>query len=124
MKNNYIEGLNYGDRHPFREEAERLASSFELNTFKVDGIIRWMSNRAVPPQDVLDFWKHIGKRFNMAKSIAAREKEQKALMDAYKKRQHQPTHEQMHEMRSVFGAGETVVDVISGRKAKPINKVT
>lgn len=118
MRNRYIEGLNYQLPHPFRADAERLAQQFDTMTYKVDGIIRWKTNNAVPPQDVLDFWKHIGKRFNMAKSIAARNREEKEAIENYKRNQRPPTQEQLYEMQAAFGKGTTVVDVITGRKIK------
>lgn len=105
-RNTYIEGLSHPLPHPFRTQAENLARQSDTDTFKEDGVIRWKSNGNVPPQEVLDFWKHIGKRFNMSKSVVARNREQKAFL------------EELHEMRNAFGEGATVVNVITGRWTK------
>lgn len=119
-RNTYIEGLSYNLPHPFRAEAERLRDSFHKDTVKQDGVIRWRSSNNVPPQDVLDFWKHVGFRFNMQKSIAARNREQKAAIERYRKAQaNRPiSPEQRYEMEAAFGKGTTVVNVFTGRKTQ------
>lgn len=83
-------------------------------------MLRWKSNNSVPPQEVLDFWKYIGKRFNMTKSVAARERETKDFLKEYRKRMENYEHsaEEMAEMRAAFGEGATVVNVITGKKTK------
>jgi hypothetical protein len=118
VRNRYIEGLNYQLPHPFRSEAERLRASFDTETSKQDGVIRWKSNGRVPPTDILEFWKHIGKRFNMAKSLAAQNRETKESIRQYKENQRPPSQEQLAEMRNEFGKGTIVVDAISGRRTK------
>jgi hypothetical protein len=120
MSNSYISGLNYELPHPFRADAERLRYAFDTDTIKVEGVLRWRSNNSVPPQDILDFWKHIGKRFNMSLSVAAREREQKAFLTSYRKaRANRPTsHEEMYELQAVHGRGKTIIDVGSGRQTR------
>jgi len=116
MNNSYIEGLQFQLPHPFRADAERLRIQFDTDTYKDAGVVRWRSNGVVPPQEVLDFWKHIGKRFNMAKSVAARSRETKEFLKSYRENQKPSTGEQLVEMRGAFNKGTAVVDVISGRK--------
>lgn len=116
--NRYIEGLSYQLPHPARAEAERLRQSFDTDTIKVDGVIRWKSSGRVPPTDVLDFWRHIGKRFNYNKSIAAQKRETREVLRQYRGNQRPPSPEQLAEMRAAFGRGTKVVDVITGRKIK------
>lgn len=118
MRNRYIEGLNYPLPHPFRQEAERLATSFDTDTVKVDGVIYWKSNGRVPPTDVLDFWRHIGKRFNYNKSIAMQKRQTKVSIEQYRANQRPLTEEQLYEMRAAFGEGTEVVDVFTGRRTK------
>lgn len=117
MGNSLIEGLNYITGHPFRNESERMVRAFDTDTYKEDGVIRWKSNGRVPPQEVLDFWKFIGKRFNMSKSAAARKREQEAFLKGYRKTKRKPSQEELFEMQAAFGKG-TVVDVITGKKTK------
>lgn len=117
-RNTYIEGLAYQLPHPFRRQAEDLAVKFDRDTYKVDGVLRWKSNNLVPPQDCLDFWKHIGKKFNMSKSTAARERDNKAFLKNYSRNQRPVSAEQRNEMIGAFGKGTTVVDVLTGRKTR------
>lgn len=119
--NTYIEGMQYELPHPFRRDAERLAAQFDTDTYKDSNyVLRWKSNDRVPPQEVLDFWKFIGKRFNMSKSVAAREREDKQSIEQYKKRMENYKHsdEELSEMRAVYGKGTVIVDVITGKKIK------
>lgn len=66
-RNISIEGLSLPPIHPHRIQADRLLYSYDNETIKQDGIIRWRFNGQVPPQDVLDFWKHVGKKIQHAK---------------------------------------------------------
>lgn len=120
IRNRYINGLDYELPHPFRREAERLRESYYTDTYKEDGVIRWKSNGRVPPQDILEFWRHVKLRFNMAKSQAARAKDDKAFLQQYREsqRQRQRTPEELSEMRNAFGEGTVVVDVLTGRKTR------
>ena len=79
-----------------------------------------MEYRSIKKQEVLDFWKYIGKRFNMNKSIAARDREQKKSIEQYRKsmQNHKYSEEELSEMRAVYGKGEIIVDVITGKKIK------
>ena len=51
---------------------------------------------------------------NVSATRATYEAEVREALKGYASRQ--PSGEEMHEMRSVFGAGTTVVDVLSGRR--------
>lgn len=120
-RNTYIEGMKYDLPHPFRQDSERLAAQFYSDTYKDSNyVLRWKSNDRVPPQEVLDFWKYIGKRFNMSKSITARNRESKRSIEQYKKsmRNHKYSEEELSEMRAVYGKGEVIVDIITGEKIK------
>lgn len=117
--NRYIEGITkYSLPHPFRAEAERLANQFDTNTYKQDGVIRWRSNNSVPPEEVLEFWKYIGKRFNMSKAVAARKRECKEILNKYRILNDHINEERMHEIRAAFGPGVDVVDVITGKRTR------
>lgn len=104
-------------RFPFeRAESERLRDSFGTQATAIDGVVRWNSNGQVPPQDVLDFWAHLGLPFNLGRSVAAREAETARFLSEYRANSRPPSEEQLMEMRAAFGPGETVVDVITGRR--------
>lgn len=117
-RNVYIEGTKLALPHPFRRNAENLALKFDTDTVKIEGVIRWKSNNHVPPQEVLDFWKFIGKRFNMQKSIAARKKDDDAFFANYRANQQPVTAEQRNEMTAAFGKGATVVNAITGQRTQ------
>jgi hypothetical protein len=51
-------------------------------------------------------------------SVAAREADDDKFFAEYRKNQRPLSGEELFEMRAAFGPGETVVDVISGRKTK------
>lgn len=119
MRNNYIEGLKYSLPHPFRAESERAIKEF-ANTVKIEGVLRWKQNGRVPPQELLEFWKHMGFKFNMAKTKAASARETRESLKVYRDRSLSLKHsdEDLFEMRAAFGEGATVVDVITGKKTK------
>ena len=94
---------------------------FKYHTF-IDkhGVIRWKSNKRVPPQEVLDRYKSVNAPFNMEKAIKARKKEQAEMIKEYKESQKQRkrTPEELAEMRATFGEGAVIEDVITGEKIK------
>lgn len=115
--NTYIRGLMYQTGHPLREQSNRLSEKFKTDVYKEQGVLRWKSNRRVPPQDILEFWKHVGHRFDIAKTTAAGKREYRAFMEQYTKNQtKQATQEQRNTMIGAFGKGETVIDVLTGRR--------
>lgn len=106
-------------RFPFeRQEAERLIANFDKGASLVEGVVRWNSNGRVPPRDVLDLWKHVGKPFDHDRSVKAGEKETIEFLAAYRmaNRDRKPDPEELAEMRVAFGPGAEVVDVITGRR--------
>lgn len=104
-------------RFPYeKREADRLALDFDTSA-SVDaaGIVRWRSNGAIPPADVLEFWRHLGKVFDHDASQALRQSEQAAFLDQYRRINagRQRSDEEMFELRAAFGEGAEVVDVIT-----------
>ena len=118
--NRYIEQYNnYRLPHPFRAGAERLAMQFDTDTYKDEnGVLRWLSNNSVPPQEVLDFWRFMGKRFNMNKSMAARKRETKAVIEKYKQQNRGLNDGERYEAQSVFGKNTIIRDAITGRETR------
>lgn len=115
---NYVRAI--AENNCYRGEAERLIAKFDTGATVVDGIVRWNSNNQVPPTDVLDLWKHVGKEFDYDRSIIAREKDMDAFFAAYRKAQANRSPEQIAEeqamARAAHGPGVELVDVITGRK--------
>lgn len=86
----------------------------------VDGIIRWYSNNAVVPMDVMksSYAQLIADGYDMAKHKQVLDEEIDRILQEYRNGQRDVRSiepEEMYEMRSAFGEGATVVDVISGR---------
>lgn len=83
-----------------------------------NGILRWKSNNSVPMADMLGFWVELGLiTSDDAKACkAARDADNEAFFSQYRSRE--VSSEEISEMRSCFGRGTTVVDVISGRKIR------
>lgn len=108
-------------RFPYeKQEADRLVAKFETDATVTDGVVRWNSNKSVPPQDILDFWKFLGKPFDYAKSSKVREDETSQFLQDYRKAQkgRRRSREEMFELRANFGRGAKVVDVITGKVTK------
>ena len=108
-------------RHAFeKQEAERLIAKFETDATVTDGVVRWDSNNRVPPSDILELWRHVGKVFDFDKSYATQQADQDADIADYRRRMANHVHsaEELSEMRAVFGPGATVVNVLTGQKTQ------
>lgn len=116
-RNGYIEGLHYELPHTFRVVSERLRDEFTEGAYVKDGIVRWQSNNSVPPKDVLEFWSHIGKSFDLELSNLMRDRESNEFIEAYQQqmRNHTLSQEELFEIRAAFGSGTTVINVLTGK---------
>lgn len=116
--NSYIRAVNVPRNRIELRDAYRLVGKFAEDATVTDGIPRWKSNYAVPPQDILKFWAYMGLPFDLSKAEAAREQEAREVIEQYIARMkgRQRTPEELFEMRAAFGPGATVVDVITGDK--------
>lgn len=104
-------------RFPYElKEAETIRDNFAGSAEVTNGIVRWKSNGAVPPQDILDFWLYLGLPFDHAGSTEVRKAEVCKLIAALRANDLPPSQEDVAEMRAAFGAGTTVVNVITGRR--------
>lgn len=101
-----------------KERVDRTAAQFDTDASVGDGVVRWNSNAQVPPVDILELWRHLGKPFDFDKSVAAREVDLDRQIADYRRRManHVPSDEEMFEMRAAFGPGSTVVNVLTGEK--------
>lgn len=86
------------------------------------GIVRWVSNGAVPPFDCLYEMREQGliTSNQLASSQVVGTRERDAFIEQYRERMKNyfPDEEEMFEMRSAFGKGATVVNVITGKSIK------
>lgn len=101
----------------FQREATRMADKFDTDAYVKNGVVRWKSNDQVPPDDILELWEHCGKPFDCELSKVYSRDETAQALEAYRQRManHTYTDEEKAEMRTAFGPGATVVDVITGQ---------
>lgn len=118
MKNRYINGFKFRKGHPFRIDSEKVLDMFHTDVFIENGVVRWISNKNIPPEDILEFWNYIGFDFDYELSKKVAEKETAAAIEDYKKNRKALSAEELYEMEAAFGEGATVIDVISGQKIK------
>jgi hypothetical protein len=95
---------------------DRHASEFYLD----GNVARWASNNAVPPADCLAAMakQNLLTAEQHAASVAKRDEETAAFIAEYRRTARAPSAEQRADMRAAFGAGATVVNVITGRKIR------
>ena len=101
----------------FQREAQKSADMFEQAEV-VNGVPYWKASDRIPPTDLLQFWQYVGKPFDYDKTIIARDAEITQSLDEYRKamENREYTAEEIVEMREAFGAGATVIDVITGKQ--------
>jgi len=96
-----------------RAQALRLRTDLATRTRWVGDALRWTSNDAVVPLDVFRDAMVVPPRGQ----AAARDAHVSAFLADYRRRQPAtPSAEEALELRAAFGPGETVVDVLSGRR--------
>ena len=83
-----------------------------------DGVGTWKCNDNVIPDECAFYAEYMGLPINREATAKARDEELDMLIEEYREHQdgHEPTDEELFEMRAAFGTGTTVVDVITGRK--------
>ena len=88
--------------------------------FGADGVVRWTSNNRVMPKDCREILSHTAYRdlFSEEASRAAEDAETAAFLESYRKNYTGPSEEEKAEMRAAFGTGNTVVDVITGKRIR------
>ena len=103
----------------FHKEAVRLGLKVvsPAHVTTENGVVRWKSNGAVIPDDCALLAYALGAEINLARHRDARETEQKAAIEAYKKAQagRGMTDEEKSEARAAFGGGSKVVNIFTGR---------
>jgi hypothetical protein len=93
-------------------EAGRLREWLRDGTDETDGILRWKSNgRVVPASAYRDAYCT-----PPAGSAEVERQEGEAFLEAYRRLPHEHDAETLDEMRREFGAGSTVVNVVTGRR--------
>ena len=90
--------------------------------FGADGVVRWKSNNRVMPRDCREILSHTSYRdlFDEEVSKAAEDAETAAFLENYRKanENRRQSQEELDEMRAAFGAGTTVVNIITGERIR------
>ena len=97
-------------------EPVQAAVKFDSDAAVTDGVVRWVSNGRVPPQEILDLWSFLDKPFNPVKSAEIRGSETRAFLNDYRALNtgRKPSAEDLAEMRANFGPDARVVNVVTG----------
>lgn len=99
------------------EEARNLLERFESDgIIEPDGAIKWSINGKYLMDDACEKLEWAGLNFDRELTAQKRAAQMDEFFNAYRKQDHTPSAEEMSEMRSAFGPGETVVDVLTGKK--------
>ncbi len=105
----------------FKKEADRIAEQIKTDTVLKGGVLRWKMGNLVP-QDVAEFAKFLGVAVDLKKQAAAFKnavgKLVRAMIDVEAKETDEERAEREYEMRAVFGPGETVVNIFTGKRYK------
>lgn len=105
----------------WKKEAEKQLDKVraELAEGKIsidaEGVARNCIGRVLM-DDLLEQLGMVMDKVNAEATRAARETENAAFLAEYRVRRNAPSAEELAEMRATFGAGATVVDVLTGEK--------
>ena len=98
------------EMHAAVEQANRDATVDE------NGAIAWKSNGHYLMDDFCEKLEHAGFPFSREATRMARDAQVTEELAEYRKSYRSPSPSELDEMRSTFGEGTTVTDVLAGRK--------
>ena len=95
------------------KKIEKMQNSADSGEICLDenGGAYWLSSKRYLPSDCAEILSHTDFKFSLEATTQAREAQDAEFIRSY---HHETTEEELAEMRNVFGAGNTVIDVISG----------
>lgn len=101
------------------KELAAVKADLEAGKITIDeqGIARNCIGRVLM-NDMLEKLTMVSGKVSVENTQAARDAETRKTIEAYRKADHQPSEEELWEMRAAFGRGTTVVDAITGRKTR------
>ena len=100
--------------HAEKEVERAVREADELAIVDSNGAIRWKSNGSYLMDDFCEMLEYAGYQFNRKATAEARNIQVVESLKNYKLNYTGPNAEELAEMRAAFGAGETIVDVITG----------
>ena len=86
----------------------------EIRT-NIGGGAFWLSNGKYLSSDIAEILSYTDFPFSLEETNRARKEQDKAFFEGYT---HKTTEEERMEMRAAFGAGSTVVNVITGERIR------
>lgn len=102
------------------KELEEVRDLYEFKAYKDGGVVRWISNDQCIMDDMAEKMLVAGciSEAEREATGAARSIETASFIAEYKAQQasRPVSPEELYELKSAFGEGETIVDIISGRK--------
>lgn len=100
----------------FQQKATKDVEKYMDTYLDDNNIVRWKCNNSIPPKELLELWNYTGKMFDYLKTLETDERETKKFFEGYRKAQKNRgySNEELQEMRSVFGKGQKIIDVITG----------
>lgn len=100
-----------------RNDILRVQQELESGEITIDGagVVRNCIGRAVT-EEVLEILSFVTDKFDIEATNAARIKEDREAIEEYRKAManHQPSEEELLEMRAAFGEGTSVVNILTG----------
>ena len=101
------------------KELEQIRADFEAGNITVDenGVARNRIGRILM-SDLLEKLTYITDKVDAEATKAAREAENDAFLERYRKANHRHSEEELNEMRAAFRKGTTVVDIITGERIR------
>ena len=100
--------------HAKKEVERAVREANELAIVDSNGAIRWKNNGSYLMDNFCEMLEYAGYQFSRKATAEARNIQVKKCLKDYRMNYNGPSAEELLEMRSAFGAGETVVDVITG----------
>ena len=100
--------------HAEKEVERAIREADELAIVDSNGAIRWKNNGSYLMDDFCEMLEYAGYQFSRKATAEARNIQVKKCLKDYRMNYNGTSAEELLEMRSAFGAGETVVDVITG----------
>ena len=104
----------YWKNHAEKEVERAVRKADELAIVDSNGAIRWKSNGSYLMDDFCEMLEYAGYQFSRKATAEARNIQVKKCLKDYRMNYNGPNTEELAEMRSAFGVGETIVDVITG----------
>lgn len=123
---NELKGIRGGrhfdwlERDTQKELEKRQNEINEGRVYFVDGVAYWQSSNRTVPNDIVVQFLMLTDAIDIDKHETAHDNEVTESIREYKEqmKNYVPSEEELFEMRSAFGEGTEVVDVITGKVTK------